>query len=210
MMEDIKAHDLLKIHPAGVLALSAAGGFFSVPLKDFPFVVVRRAEQKDGLIPVGIRGRERHERSAAWLNPLHVAARVPPESIALHTPLPPLPAFESITKLELLWRKMKMTWGVTGSVGFELASGCKVVHERSDLDLVIRAATPLALDFLRGLMKIEQDLPCKIDVQVETPYGAFAAKEYLRTPAQCLLRTIYGPRLVIDPWVPPLSSEQHQ
>jgi phosphoribosyl-dephospho-CoA transferase len=207
MIKDIRAHDLLRIDSAGVSALSRVATFSSMPLKDFPFVVVRRTRQKEGLIPVGIRGRERHERCASWVNALHIIERIPPESIDPLTPLPLLPAFDAFFELKRRWRDMRLTWGPSGSVGFELVSGCNVVHNKSDLDLVIRSATPLPTDLMQLLVEVENYLPCAIDLQIETPHGSFVAREYMNASFQCLLRTIDGPRLVANPWLPPPTSE---
>ena len=208
MIENLRAHDLLRINAAGISALSRIATFSSVPLKDFPFVVVRRIRQKEGLVPVGIRGRERHERCASWINALHILERIAPESIEPPTTLPSLPAFDSLLELKRRWRDMKLTWGPGGSVAFELVSGCNVVHNKSDLDLVIRSATPLPTDLLQALVDVENQLPCAIDVQIETPHGSFAAREYMSASLRCLLRTIHGPRLVVNPWLPPSTSEQ--
>ena len=197
---NLRAHDLLRVSPGGVSALCGAAGFSSLPLEDFPFVVVRRAAQKDGLVPVGIRGMERHERRAAWLHPAHIIARFTPESIRPAGLLPDLPAFRALRELERRWEDARMPWGPSGSMGFELVSGCHAVHGGSDLDLVVRAATPLPPDCLHMLARAGEDLSCAIDIQVETPSGAFSPKEYMTAPARCLLRTVEGARLVNDPW----------
>jgi phosphoribosyl-dephospho-CoA transferase len=208
MIKNFRAHDLLRINSDGVSALSRIATFSSLPLKDFPFVVVRRIRQTEDLIPVGIRGRERHERCASWINAHHILERIAPESIEPLTPLPPLPAFDALLELKRRWRDMKLAWGPGGSVAFELVSACNVVHDKSDLDLMIRSAIPLSPDLLHALVEVENYLPCAIDMQIETPYGSFAAREYVSASLQCLLRTIDGPRLVANPWLPPSTPEQ--
>lgn len=210
MIPDFLTHDLLRVTSAGVFALCEVAHSSSLPLADSPFVVVRRAAAKHGLIPVGIRGMERHERYAAWLDPKHILARVTPESVAPSAPHRDLPAFEAFLELRRQWRDAKLKWGPGGSLGFELVSGCRVVRAESDLDLVIRAAKPLSPDCLRMLAQLGNDLPCAVDVQVETLQGAFSPKEYMGASTRCLLRTIHGPRLVEDPWLCPSSAEQPQ
>ena len=209
MTANLIVHDLLKVNSAGVTALCGAANFSSLPLKYFPFVVVRRAPQKDDLIPVGIRGMERHERCAAWLDPKHIVARVTPECIEPCPFLPDRPAFKAFLKLKQQWRDVNLMWGPGGSLGFELVSGCQVVREKSDLDLVVRANSRLSPDCLRTLARLGDDMPCAVDVQVETLHGAFSPAEYMRGSARCLLRTIHGPRLVEDPWMPRTNLEQH-
>ena len=209
MIANLLVHDLLKINSAGVSDLCGAASFSSIPLKDFPFVVVRRSPQKDDLIPVGIRGMERHERCAAWLDPKHIVARVTPECIEPCPLLPDRPAFKAFLELKQQWRGTNLMWGPGGSLGFELVSGCHVVREKSDLDLVVRADLRLSPTCLRMLARLGDDLSCAVDVLVETLHGAFSPKEYMGTSARCLLRTIHGPRLVEDPWMPRTNLEQH-
>lgn len=201
MIANVLAHDLLRVNSAGVSVLSKVAKFSSLPLEDFPFVVVRRARQKDGLVPVGIRGMKRHERCAAWLNPTHIVARVRPESIEPYTIRPDISAIQAFFELKRQWRDAKLMWGPCGSVGFEFVSGCHVVGGESDLDLVIRAPLSLSTDCLRMLATVGNDLPCAVDIQVETPLGAFSAKEYMGPSNRCLLRTSHGPRLVENPWL---------
>jgi phosphoribosyl-dephospho-CoA transferase len=43
-------------------------------------------------------------------------------------------------------------------------------------------------------------LPVRVDVQLQSAYGGFAAAEYSRDAGQVLLRTDTGPNLVADPW----------
>jgi phosphoribosyl-dephospho-CoA transferase len=207
MIESPNAHDLLRIDPEGASALSRGAVFSSVPLDDFPFVVVRRSRQNAGLIPIGIRGRERHERSAAWIAPQHVIERISPESIEARLPLPSLPAFDSYVELKRLWRGLDLPWGPGGSVGFQLVSGCSVVHDKSDLDIVVRSAKQLTPELLRALVGVDEQFFCPVDIQVETPHGAFAIREYVNSPSRCLLRTVDGPRLVADPWLPQAGRE---
>ena len=201
-------HDLLRVSPAGVCTLPAIGQFSSLPLQDFPFVVVRRAPLEGGLIPVGIRGMQRHERRAAWLEPRYVLARIMPESIQPSAPLRDLPAMRAFLKLKRQWRDLNLTWGPGGSLGFELVSGCPVVREESDLDVVIRAPKSLPRDSLLMLGTLDSNLPWAIDIQVETLHGAFSPKEYANATNRFLLRTIHGPRLVEDPWLRHTGVEQ--
>ncbi|MBO4790273.1 MAG: hypothetical protein J5492_04590 [Oxalobacter sp.] len=44
-------------------------------------------------------------------------------------------------------------------------------------------------------------LPCRADIQVETPLGAFSLKEWLREETgRVLLKTNTGPVLTAAPW----------
>ena len=41
---------------------------------------------------------------------------------------------------------------------------------------------------------------CRVDLQLETPAGAIALREWAGPAPQVLLKTAHGPRLVSDPW----------
>jgi phosphoribosyl-dephospho-CoA transferase len=55
----------------------------------------------------------------------------------------------------------------------------------------------------RVLLARLSSLPVRVDIQVETPFGAFALLEYVRETSCVMLRTPDGPRLVRDPWEQP-------
>ena len=170
-----------------------------------PWVVVRRARTQAGLIPVGVRGRTRGERFAAWLAPDAVAARVTPEDLAAargwrHTPrarrVGPLQVLDAI---EERFTSLGVAWGPTGSIGFELATGVAAATTASDLDVVVRAPEPWPLENAREIVDHLNRLPARVDVQLESPAGAVMLAEYARG-GRVLLRTPDGPRLAYDPW----------
>ena len=85
----MRAHDLLQI--SGLADLVYVG--WDLPekrcplwvegsLERAPFVVVRRANLFDGMIPVGVRGSSRQQRSAAYLAPKSIRNRITPEQLA--------------------------------------------------------------------------------------------------------------------------------
>jgi phosphoribosyl-dephospho-CoA transferase len=99
------------------------------------------------------------------------------------------------------WADLTLSWGPSGSVAFELASGRKVTTEASDLDLIIRARQPIAHEQARFLLDRTLGLEAKVDVRVETPVCGFALEEYvLATSAKILLRYADDVRLGEDPW----------
>jgi phosphoribosyl-dephospho-CoA transferase len=204
-------HDLLALGPDGLAALEGASGMrlpaWAVEaLARAPWVVVRRAEIGAGVIPVGIRGRVRRERHAAYLPFAAVARRVQPEDLAVARGWRadvwrehggPLAALEPLAGL---CGAHGLIWGPAGGAGFSLATGLDVLTASSDLDLVLRAPTPLALDEACDLYT---DLAAatggtRLDVQLETPAGAVALAEYVRGRPPILLRTGAGARLVDD------------
>ena len=180
-------------------------------------VVVRRDNRKKGPIPVGIRGKRRSERAAAWVSPDSVRRIVTPESLISDrqklaaSPFAgskPVRAILELARLELPWE-----WGVTGSCAYALATGQPVMHEDSDLDILIRCPDRQEQNAFAWLAKVLDTLPCRTDIQIETPAGAFALKEWFRISSgtgengggnsnrgHVLLKTDSGPVLCTDPW----------
>jgi len=205
MSTRFRPHDLLRVaascaseylvleEPAAMIAVAES-------LKHAPLVVVRRALTRNGMAPVGIRGEERSQRFAAWLDPRCIRNIITPESLRMSPATRDLPAFEALQQLEKRWCSLDLPWGPGGSVGFELASGAATVTKVSDLDIVLRARQGLSHQELRDIGDQCKGLPSAVDVQIETPFGAFVLREYLDTKGRLLLRTACGPMLVYDPW----------
>jgi phosphoribosyl-dephospho-CoA transferase len=141
-----------------------------------PWTVVRRAPPRLELWPVGVRGSQRAQRSAAAIAVLDEVAAV----LAAHG--------------------YAGRWGPGGSVGFELASGVPSTTAGSDLDLVLSVDEPMARNAAIRLHADLAKLPVRIDLLLETPQGAAALAEYAKGEGATLLRSALGPRLVADPW----------
>ena len=209
MGTELRTHCLLRIADFGALAGAAAvPGWLAAALERAPWVVVRRAAPLDGRIPVGVRGRRRAERFAAWLDPAQVRECVEPLELAARRPWHAAPrrgtvaALAALPTVESLMERLRLggAWGPVGSAGFELASGVPTVTGDSDLDLIVRLGFPppaaLVAELLIGLSRLE----VHIDVLLETPLGAVALIEYAQARPPFLVRTPAGPRLTPDPW----------
>lgn len=203
----VSPHDLLQLAPS-TPDFSDAPAWVAASLKRAPFVVVRRAVSKNGLIAVGIRGSARSERFGSWLDPRYIERVVAPETL-LATPEPSaarakLPAFALLRAVAPVCNAKSYAWGPTGSVGFELASGFSTVTETSDLDLLMRAPDPLdraaAKSLFDALSQAALDHGTRVDMQIQTQYGAFALAEYAHPDARVMMRCADGPKLVVDPW----------
>ncbi|RZT36790.1 malonate decarboxylase holo-ACP synthase [Cupriavidus agavae] len=207
-MTPLRPHDLVWLRdPAAFLAAGAlpdwadAGWLAQAPL------VVRRDRDATGRIPVGIRGRERAQRHAAWLHPDQCASVVSPEEIAragfwrLHPRRDVLPALRALDHVAARLGLLGYGWGITGAVGFALASGIDVLHSGSDIDLVIHAPAPLPGRDLAALEALLAAHEVRLDIQIATPLGAFALRERLRTGGRVLVKTDAGPVLCDDPWL---------
>lgn len=199
-------HDLLRIE-ADPHAFPDAPEWVGQSLVRAPYVVVRRAPSLKGAIPVGVRGAVRSERFGGWLDSGHVVAVVTPEAlrgIAPEAGREHLPAFALLRAIAPLCDDTGCAWGPTGSVGFELASGVSTVSPTSDLDLLVRAPTPLtrkqAGDFYTALSSTTSAMSARIDVQVETCDSVFSLAEFARPGVRIMLRSPSGPVLVVDPW----------
>ena len=193
----VNAHDLLwgmtPAHlpadaPAWVLAVIGAG---------HP-VVVRRALVDPGYVAVGVRGRLREQRFAAVMPLAAVQRRVTPE--ALRGVISPrnLPALRALDQLRPVLAPQD--WGVSGSAGFELASGIEALHAQSDLDLILCTPNPLGRSEAQALLAILDTAPCAVDLQLQTPFGAVALREWAGPSRRVLLKTVSGAHLVLDPW----------
>ena len=165
-------------------------------------VVVRRALTLPGDVAVGVRGRSREQRYATSMPVAAIQRRVRPEDLCQVDSPRDLPALHALARLRPLLDGSGWTWGVSGSAGFELASGVEALHERSDLDLILR--TPHCLDRLqaRDLLALLDASVCAVDMQLQTPCGAVALREWAGSSPRVLLKDDVQARLVCDPWQP--------
>ena len=168
-----------------------------------PWVVVRRAGSRDGLLPVGVRGATRAERLPAWLDPRAVLESLTPPQLAARAgwrSAAHVPALAALEAVAVVMRAHQLLWGPCGSVGFELGSGVATATGDSDLDLMIDAPVPLPRALAGELHACLALLPVRCDVLLEGPQGAVALEEYAAGRTPCVLRTIEGRRLAHDPW----------
>jgi phosphoribosyl-dephospho-CoA transferase len=165
-------------------------------------VVVRRALSEEGLIAVGVRGVLREQRLAASMPVDSIARRVSPEALC-HVDSPrDLPVMQALQQLRPLLDGCGWVWGVSGSVGFELASGFAAMHAASDLDLILRTPQMIRRDQARELVALFDQTVCRVDAQLQTPFGAVALREWARGSSRVLLKNAHQACLVTDPWNP--------
>ena len=161
-------------------------------------VVVRRAIAELGYVAVGVRGRLREQRFAAEMPLAAVQRRVAPEALRDVVSSRDLPALQALAQLRLVLEQE--TWGVSGSAGFELATGIEALHARSDLDLILRTPKRLERADAEDLLAILDTAVCPVDLQLQTPFGAVALREWASGSRRVLLKTASGAQLVLDPW----------
>src|SRR5882672_1457540 len=147
-----RPHDLLWLADQASLLTSEAPPAWATPawLAIAPVVVRRATPATAGHVPVGLRGMARHERCAAQVPASQVLRSQAPEAVLdawLQRGAPcqrRLPCLQTLLALVPELNSLPLAWGVSGSVGFTLASGIDVLREASDLDLLVRA--PSAAD----------------------------------------------------------------
>jgi phosphoribosyl-dephospho-CoA transferase len=201
----IRPHDLLRLtHDAPPFA--DAPPWVATALARAPFVVVRRAPslRQGDAVPVGVRGAVRGERFGTWLDARCIDVIHTPEDLRTRQPDPSRAQLPVFALLRAIAPIIDLDWGPTGSAGFELASGAPAVTAASDLDLVVRAPTPIAREHAAALFdalsRTAKDIGPRIDVQIETPDAAFSLAEFARANLRVMLRHADGPRLANDPW----------
>lgn len=165
-------------------------------------VVVRRALSAQGQVAVGVRGRLREQRHATVMSVDVISRCVKPEALCHVLIDRDLPAVHALHQLRPLLDGCGWVWGVSGSAGFELASGIQALHEGSDLDLILRTPQPLARSEAQELLKLLEAAVCPVDMQLQTPFGAVALREWAGSARRVLLKQAGEACLVIDPWNP--------
>ena len=165
-------------------------------------VVVRRAVSDEGLVAVGVRGLLREQRLATFMRLDSIACRVSPEALCHVDSTRDLPVMQALRQLRPMLDDCGWVWGVSGSVGFELASGFAAMHAASDLDLILRTAQPITRQQARELAAFFDRAACRVDMQLQTPFGAVALREWASASARVLLKNAQQAQLVIDPWNP--------
>lgn len=208
---DYRPHDLLWLQDASALVFSAPQPPWATPawLALAPVVVRRAALADTAQVPVGLRGATRSERCAARVAAAQVVRVHTPEDIARRAASSAvvrdsaLPCLQTLARLGRELDALPLAWGVTGGVGFSLASGLDVLRPDSDLDLIVRAPLAADADALRAVAVVLRAAQARVDAQVETPLGAFALQEWLRTGGPVLLKTNRGPVLTDDAWTFP-------
>jgi phosphoribosyl-dephospho-CoA transferase len=203
-------HDLIRLREPIALAVDAPAPSWVEPvLRRIPWVVVCRGHVCNGMIPVGVRGLTRSQRFAAFVAATDIEDRFSPEDLTVSAyglsqrRKDAVPALAALDRVAGLLTSRAYQWGPGGSVGFEIATGEATATTSSDLDLILRQNHRLepneAIALLAALT--EAAAPVRIDVLLETPFGGVSLADLAALPAQVLVRTPWGPRLSVDPWL---------
>jgi len=192
-------HDLLWGMPVSALPADAPAWCVEVISFGHP-VVARRALVGVGQVAVGVRGRSRDQRYGAVMDVADIQRRIQPEQLVSIAGAQDWPALRALQQIHPVMTALGLPWGVVGSAGFELASGVSALHQDSDLDLILR--TPQFFDRQAAVQLLDalEGSACRIDLQLQTPLGAVALREWAGPSRQVLLKAADGARLVGDPW----------
>ena len=167
-------------------------------LQDGEPVVVRRSLNRGTLIPIGIRGDSKLQRHPCFLPSEAVTQRMTPEEALKLSQSTPLEA-PQIELLKIIAHWTSFSIGVSGSFGFSLATQKVYFNERSDLDLTLRLDNEPDMTTLKELLQKFCSYKFNVDIQVQTPFGGFALKEWCRD-GKVLLKTNKGPFFTTQPW----------
>jgi len=197
--QTVLAHDLLWGLPVSALPDDAPDWVVDAVRFGHP-LVVRRALAQVGQVAVGVRGPRREQRYATFMALADVQRRVRPEQLTQIVGENNWPALQALAQIRPLMNALGLIWGVSGSAGFELASGIAALHQHSDLDLIVRTPDFVSRVWAAGLVHKLDDAVCRIDVQLQTPCGAVALREWAGASRQVLLKSASGAELVAEPW----------
>lgn len=198
-MKALQAHDLLWGMTVDQLDGSAPIWAIEAMQAGHP-VVVRRAITDSAMVAVGIRGKARHQRYATQMPKAAIIRCVSPEQV-LNIDLQAFPHLQQrLVGIANVMEYFAVQWGYAGSVGFELATGIRVVHAQSDIDLIMRMPNYVDKQLAHQMLIQLEETTEKVDVQLQTPHGGVALKEWARGSSKILLKSSHAAVLVENPW----------
>ncbi|WP_051969264.1 malonate decarboxylase holo-ACP synthase [Kitasatospora azatica] len=164
-------------------------------------------------IPVTIHGPQRHQELSAFAPRSTIARVMRPEDLLHRLGLLPatrttrIPALHVLPSVDEIMTRQGLSWGPTGEVAYELASGAPVTRPTSHLQVLLRAPQPLGRNETAQLRQCLRQLPAQIDAEFETRHGAASLTEYAASTRILTLHTENGPRTVTDPWHPDIRAQ---
>lgn len=205
-MVAVEPHDLLQIASLRELFANDLPEWATAIFPKSLTVVVRRSPILNDQIPVGIRGQKREQRFATYINRTAIQKIVTPYDLIKNKAwndlsedrkkLPAIIALPAVAKILKTYR-----WGISGSVGFELATKSKTAKLSSDLDLVWQPDTSLSKNEAKSLLKELNQFDVHVDLQVIQGNNGFSLEEYANSKSTIMVKTLYDPILVKDPWL---------
>lgn len=166
--------------------------------------IVRREElaPRSGCVTVGFSGPLAGEygrmRVAAFANLEHVErVTTPYELLSMPIPLR-TPSTRALAAARVEAKALGLDLGVWGSAALELYTALPYTHNDSDLDLLVTAASPVALSrFMLEINALEERFALRIDAEVDLPNGyGVHLKELLGQSCLILAKSLTGVELL--------------
>ena len=200
-MNKYEVHDLIRIKEGQQPVFDRElPSWVQETLEEGAWAVVRRGTGISG-IPVGIRGALRTQRFACELSKNAVQSVVKPDQLLkdvfngrIYNPfwekeLAPLRRL--VWDQEKEWQNL-LRVGVTGSVGYELATGIPVTTTKSDIDLLICVKESFSRTEAKKLLQFLKGIERRTDAVLKMQKGWIALEEYASDAAQILVKTMDG------------------
>lgn len=205
-MVEIALHDLLQVGSITDLSGEALPQWAQEVFPKSLTVVVRRSPIVAGKIPVGIRGPKREQRFASYVDAASVQKVITPYELVqttswadLSNDRKELPAIKALPQVAQILKEYQ--WGISGSVGFELATKAATAKVTSDLDLIWKPSVPVTKLAAQKLLQSLNQFKVHADLQVIQGTDGFSLEEYANSSSTIMIKTLGDPILVTDPWV---------
>lgn len=202
---DFLPHNLVEIDPKNFLSEKKIPDWVIDSLEKTPLVIVRRGVIVDNKVPVGVRGVKREQRFAGFILIDSAINIITPTSLVNNSwkklsedrlELPAINALDKVTKI-----LKDYNFGISGSVGFELASGQSTAKMSSDLDLILYERLKMSHEEAFDLLHKLNQFGVHADFQVVHGQKGFSLEEFVNSSSDTILiKTANGPILSNDPW----------
>lgn len=205
-MVEVEPHDLLQIKTITDLTGEPLPQWAKEVFPKSLTVVVRRSPVLAGKIPVGIRGPKREQRFASYLETSKICRVITPYELVqaanwnnLASARKKLPAMTALPQVAQILQDYH--WGISGSVGFELATNTPTAKTTSDLDLIWKPESPITKVSAQQLLQALNQFGVHADLQVIQGTDGFSLEEYANSSSTMMIKTLGDPILVTDPWL---------
>lgn len=199
-------HDILKIRIKTANNKSELPIWAVRSLTETPYVVVRRGKITSH-IPVGIRGETKQQRFAWGVSPEEVLDIIKPQDLLTslldekiinsywYHILMPLKRQLNLWKQAPCLKRELQSIGISGSVGFELATGKKVTNSHSDVDLLFFVNRTISQNSCLQILDFLNTLEIKVDPVLVVDEEWISLEEYALSSGSYLIKTMDGCRL---------------
>lgn len=195
---EIKVHDIVQFE-----SIDHLEKIIPIPdwVKDAPasknYGVVRRMPITNQIVPIGLRGNTREQRFGTFIHERNIIQIITPNSLVERMEqFKNERYFPTLNMIKEAFQQLNLVWGLTGSIGFEIATSIKVTTPNSDIDLCLYQEE-IQRELLLEIGNFLETLDTRVDVQVEIPsMGAFLLNDYLHNEESgFIVRTPFGPHL---------------